>query len=140
MRNLRGLSAMQFHNMKIANSPNMFIRAQILIKSEKFYWSLVAIGVSFFPQISFAKDMLDRGDTAWLLVYTAFVLMMCIPRAGAVHGGLVRSVNVLSIMTQCYACTNRRNWFGRSDIGIKTLEIRQSRMPGFSPGDSPVPL
>lgn len=45
------------------------------------------------------------GDTAWLLVATALVLFMMIPGLSLFYAGLVRSKNVLSIFTQCFALT-----------------------------------
>src|SRR3546814_18712265 len=47
----------------------------------------------------------DSGDTAWLLVATAFVLMMIIPGLALFYGGLVRSKNILSVLMQCFAIT-----------------------------------
>lgn len=41
---------------------------------------------------------LDKGDTAWMLVATAFVLMMTIPGLALFYGGMVRRKNVLSMM------------------------------------------
>src|SRR5512138_1516237 len=40
-------------------------------------------------------DMLNNGDTAWMLVSTALVLVM-MPGLALFYGGLVRSKNVLS--------------------------------------------
>ena len=48
-----------------------------------------------------AKAKLDSGDTAWMLVATALVLMMTLPGLALFYGGLVRSKNVLSILMQC---------------------------------------
>lgn len=42
---------------------------------------------------------LDKGDTAWLLVSTALVLMMTIPGLALFYAGMVRRKNVLSMMT-----------------------------------------
>jgi ammonium transporter, Amt family len=47
-----------------------------------------------FPRCNLA-DMLNTGDTAWLLVSTALVLLM-MPGLALFYGGLVRSKNVLS--------------------------------------------
>ncbi len=44
---------------------------------------------------------LDTGDTAWMLVSTALVLMMTGPGLALFYGGLVRKKNILSIMMQC---------------------------------------
>ena len=43
---------------------------------------------------------IDTGDTAWMLVSTALVMLMT-PGLAFFYGGLVRRKNVLSIMTQC---------------------------------------
>lgn len=43
----------------------------------------------------------DKGDTAWLLVCTAFVILMTLPGLALFYGGLVRSKNMLSILMQC---------------------------------------
>ncbi|MCL5734471.1 MAG: ammonium transporter [Actinobacteria bacterium] len=45
---------------------------------------------------------LDSGDTAWMLVSTALVMLMT-PGLAFFYGGLVRRKNVLSIMMQCFA-------------------------------------
>jgi Amt family ammonium transporter len=54
---------------------------------------------------AYASDELDRGDTAWILVSTAFVLFMNIPGLALFYGGLVRTKNVLSVLMQCFALT-----------------------------------
>lgn len=46
---------------------------------------------------------LNSGDTAWMLVASLLVLMMCLPGLALFYGGLVRSKNVLSIFAQCFA-------------------------------------
>jgi len=48
-----------------------------------------------------AEDVLSAGDTAWMLVSSALVLMMTLPGLALFYGGLVRSKNVLSILMQC---------------------------------------
>ena len=45
------------------------------------------------------------GDTAWMIVATALVLMMTIPGLSLFYGGLARRKNVLSVLVQCFACT-----------------------------------
>ncbi len=44
---------------------------------------------------------LDTGDTGWVLVSTALVMLMT-PGLAFFYGGLVRRKNVLSIMMQCF--------------------------------------
>ncbi|ENX31891.1 hypothetical protein F889_03781 [Acinetobacter colistiniresistens] len=45
-----------------------------------------------------ATAKLDTGDTAWVLVSTALVLLMTIPGLALFYGGMVRKKNVLSTM------------------------------------------
>jgi Amt family ammonium transporter len=47
--------------------------------------------------------VLDKGDTAWMLVCTALVILMTIPGLALFYGGLVRSKNILSILSQVFA-------------------------------------
>lgn len=47
------------------------------------------------------EPQFNQADIAWMLVATAFVLMMSIPGLALFYGGLVRKKNVLSIMMQC---------------------------------------
>ena len=44
----------------------------------------------------------NKGDTAWLIVATAFVIMMSIPGLALFYGGLVRSKNMLSVLMQVF--------------------------------------
>ena len=44
----------------------------------------------------------NKGDTAWMLVCTAFVILMTLPGLGLFYGGLVRSKNMLSVLMQCF--------------------------------------
>ena len=45
----------------------------------------------------------NKGDTAWMLVSSALVLMMSIPGLALFYGGLVRTKNMASILTQVFA-------------------------------------
>lgn len=48
---------------------------------------------------------IDAGDTAWMIVATALVLLMTIPGLALFYGGLVRRKNVLSVFMQCFILT-----------------------------------
>ena len=48
-------------------------------------------------------DVADSGDTAWVLVSAALVLLMAAPGLTLFYGGLVRSRNFLSVLVQCGA-------------------------------------
>jgi Amt family ammonium transporter len=45
----------------------------------------------------------NKGDTAWMLVSSALVLMMSIPGLALFYGGLVRTKNMLSVLAQVFA-------------------------------------
>ena len=49
------------------------------------------------------KPAIDTGDTAWLLIATALVLMMNIPGLSLFYAGMVRKKNVLATAVQAFA-------------------------------------
>jgi ammonium transporter, Amt family len=69
---------------------------------------------------NFLKEVsnMNSGDTAWVLMSTALVLLMTIPGLAFFYGGLVRRKNVLSILMQCFIilCVISLQWvlFGYS--------------------------
>ena len=68
-----------------------------------FMWLVVVI-LSLWcgPVTGWAQDgtpgAIDTGDTAWVLVSSAFVLCMTLPGLALFYGGLVRSKNVLGTL------------------------------------------
>jgi Amt family ammonium transporter len=54
-------------------------------------------------QAADGKPTIDTGDTAWLLVATALVLMMNIPGLALFYCGMVRKKNVLATAVQAFA-------------------------------------
>ena len=54
------------------------------------------------PAAAAAALVPNKGDTAWLLVSTALVLMMSIPGLALFYGGLVRTKNMLSVLSQVF--------------------------------------
>ncbi len=44
----------------------------------------------------------NKGDTSWMLVSTALVLMMSVPALALFYGGMVRSKNALSVLMQVF--------------------------------------
>lgn len=50
-----------------------------------------------------APPRIDTGDTAWMLVSTALVLLMTIPGLGLFYAGMVRKKNVLATVIQSFA-------------------------------------
>ena len=65
-----------------------------------------------------AAAAVNSGDTAWVLVSTALVLLMTIPGLALFYCGLVRRKNVLSVLMQCFflVCMVTLQWvlFGYS--------------------------
>ncbi len=48
----------------------------------------------------------DKGDTAWMMISTILVLLMIVPGLALFYGGLVRTKNMLSVLTQVIAITS----------------------------------
>src|SRR3982751_2172916 len=48
---------------------------------------------------------IDSGDTAWMLVSTALVMLKLLPGLALFYGGLVRAKNLLSVMSQVLGIT-----------------------------------
>ena len=88
---------------------------------------------------------IDSGDTAWLLVCTALVLLMT-PGLALFYGGMVRSKGVLAMLMQCYVAIGVVTvvWvavgyslaFGE-DVGLGL--IGDLRFAGLAHMDEPVP-
>ncbi|KAA0686696.1 ammonium transporter [Azospirillum brasilense] len=79
------------------------------------------LGLAGLPAAAFAQEAaaaaaeptLSSGDTAWMLVATALVLFMTIPGLALFYGGMVRKMNVLSVVMQSFAicCLVSILWF-----------------------------
>jgi len=55
-----------------------------------------ALMALFLPIFAFAEDKLDTGDTAWMMMSTALVLLMTPAGLALFYGGMTRSKNVLN--------------------------------------------
>jgi Amt family ammonium transporter len=71
----------------------------IFFKARSSVFLLLA---AIMPGIAGAQDVLDSGDTAWMLTATALVLFMTIPGLSLFYAGMVRAKNALSVMMQCF--------------------------------------
>ena len=49
-----------------------------------------------------AAPVPNKGDTAWMIVATAFVILMTIPGLALFYGGMVRSKNMLGMLMQVF--------------------------------------
>ena len=45
---------------------------------------------------------ISLGNTAWMMIASALVLLMTIPGLALFYGGLVRRKNILNILMQCF--------------------------------------
>ena len=54
------------------------------------------------PTAAQQADMVNKGDTTWMLVSSALVLMMSVPALALFYGGLVRTKNMLSVLMQVF--------------------------------------
>jgi len=61
---------------------------------KRFFLALLAL-----PSLVFAEDTLSGGDTAWMLVATAFVMLMTPAGLALFYGGLTRSKNVVNTIS-----------------------------------------
>ncbi len=74
----------------------------------KLAWGLALLGalLTLTSNLAFAQTATpptpDKGDTAWMLISTALVLLMAVPGLGLFYGGMVRSKNVLSVCMQIF--------------------------------------
>ena len=64
--------------------------------------SLMAAGAAWAQEAAApaAEAVVDKGDTAWMLTSTLLVLLMVLPGLALFYGGLTRTKNMLSTMTQ----------------------------------------
>lgn len=51
------------------------------------------------------EKAVDKGDVAWMSIATILVLLMTVPGLALFYGGLVRTKNMLSVLTQVFAIT-----------------------------------
>ena len=67
---------------------------------------LLALAMLLAPALGIAQDAAppvpDKGDTAWMLTSTAFVLLMSVPALALFYGGMVRAKNMLSVLMQVF--------------------------------------
>ena len=54
------------------------------------------------PTVEQMATMVNKGDTAWMLVCSVLVLMMSVPALALFYGGLVRTKNMLSVLMQVF--------------------------------------
>ena len=64
-------------------------------------------GICALPSLGLAQEIppatVDKGDVAWMSVASVLVLLMTVPGLALFYGGLVRTKNMLSVLTQVFA-------------------------------------
>jgi ammonium transporter, Amt family len=65
-------------------------------------WAQDAAGPIKNPDVAAMASMVNKGDTTWMLVSSALVLLMSIPALALFYGGLVRTKNMLSLLMQVF--------------------------------------
>ncbi|MES1972628.1 MAG: ammonium transporter [Pseudomonadota bacterium] len=63
-------------------------------------WAQAAAGPIKAPTAAQMAGMVNKGDTSWMLISSALVLMMSVPGLALFYGGLVRTKNMLSVLMQ----------------------------------------
>lgn len=75
----------------------------------KLVGAVLAAAAMLLPSLVLAQgteSQLDSGNTAWILMSTALVLLMTIPGLALFYGGLVRKINLVNTLMQCFAITS----------------------------------
>jgi Amt family ammonium transporter len=88
--------------------------------------------------------MIDKGDTAWVLVCSALVLLMTVPGLALFYGGMVRQRNVLATLLQSFTalCVVSLQWvlfgyslaFGPDRAGGLLGDLSWAGLRGVGPG------
>ncbi len=86
-----------------------------MINRMKFIGGLGGVGAALCALPAWAQDaaaaaavfvptaeMVNKGDTAWMLISSALVLLMSVPALALFYGGLVRTKNMLSLLMQVF--------------------------------------
>ena len=77
----------------------------------------LSAAAALLPTVALAQDATsdaaDSGDTAWILISSALVLLMTMPGLTLFYGGLVRAKNMLSVLMQVLTivCVAALVWF-----------------------------
>lgn len=74
-----------------------------MLTKTKWISGITAFIACAAPMLALAEDAVpDKGDTTWMMVSTVLVVMMIVPGLALFYGGLVRSKNILSVLTQVF--------------------------------------
>lgn len=63
----------------------------------------LALGIAAIPAFAGDEPVLDKADTAWIMIAGLLVLFMTIPGIALFYAGMVRKKNMLSTLAQSVA-------------------------------------
>jgi ammonium transporter, Amt family len=88
------------HSHKNIGAGEIMSIAQTVLRPGRWLAGFAAL----VPVLAIAADapVPAKGDTAWMLTSTAFVLLMSVPALALFYGGLVRTKNMLSVLMQVF--------------------------------------
>ena len=100
---------MMKHDMKTAASAVLGFGAAMIAAAPAWAQDVAA---PVAPVVAPVVATVNKGDTAWMMTSTLLVLMMIVPGLALFYGGLTRSKNMLSTMTQigAVACLAMLLW------------------------------
>ncbi|KQU53287.1 ammonia channel protein [Sphingomonas sp. Leaf339] len=78
------------------------LTAAALVAAPAWAQAAVAAGPIKAPTAEQMATMVNKGDTTWMLISSALVLMMSVPALALFYGGLVRTKNMLSVLMQVF--------------------------------------
>jgi Amt family ammonium transporter len=85
------------HNTKtVTEKSSMKFRNWIRVGLPALLMAVFAIAPAY------AAPTINKGDTTWMMTATVLVLVMTVPGLSLFYGGLVRSKNMLSMLTQIF--------------------------------------
>jgi ammonium transporter, Amt family len=64
--------------------------------------SAMVLATAMIPALAADAPVPNKGDTSWMLISSALVLLMTVPGLALFYGGLVRSKNMLSMLMQVF--------------------------------------
>jgi Amt family ammonium transporter len=126
---------------------------------QKALLALAGMSAAVMPVISWAEEAaaevaeaaaevatINAGDTAWMLISSALVLLMIIPGLALYYAGMVRAKNALSTMMQVFAvvCVGSIVWFAfgyslafgdGGDNNAWIGDLSKAFLAGIMPGD-----
>ena len=75
-----------------------------MLKRKGWIGGLFATLAAAAPLLALAQDapVPDKGDTTFMMLATVLVILMIVPGLALFYGGLVRSKNILSVLTQVF--------------------------------------